>query len=148
MRDEGDRTVQYFRCGGRIGNLLRILLLECVVLRLEIFREHRHRCGRHMEGAERPSQGLQRCYDFCILPVAATLEVTEDHHFNEIEQGYGFFTAQLRQLAIELAADRHELYSQSFLLVVTPGFKIDAVSRASDPHNSVFAATLAADQSS
>jgi hypothetical protein len=46
-----------------------------------------------MEGAERPSQGLQRCHDFRILPVAASLEVPERHHFNEIEQGYGFVTA-------------------------------------------------------
>ena len=95
-----------------------------------MFREDRHRCGRHMEGAERSSQGLQCRHDFRILSVAASLEVTKDHHFDEIEQGHGLLAAQLRQLAIEVAAHRHELYRKPFLLIVAPGFEIDAVSRA------------------
>jgi hypothetical protein len=82
-----------------------------------------------MEGAERSPQGLQRCHDFRILPVAASLEVAKDHHFNEIEQGHGLLAAQLRQFAIEFSAHRHELYRKPFLLIVASGFEIDAVIR-------------------
>ena len=61
-----------------------------------MFREDRHRCGRHMEGAKRSSQSLQRRYDFRILPVATSLEVTKDDNFDEIKQGHGLLAAQLR----------------------------------------------------
>ena len=101
-----------------------------VVFLLQMFREDRHRAGRHMEGAERSPQGLQRRDDFRILPIAAALEVTKDHHFNEIEQGHGLFAAQLGQFTIEVTAHRHELHRKPFLLIVASGFEIDAVSRA------------------
>jgi hypothetical protein len=83
-----------------------------------------------MEGAEHSSQGLQRRHDFRILPVAASLEVTKDDYLDEIKQSHGLVAIQLRQLAIQVAAHRHELYRKPFLLIVAPGFEIDAVSRA------------------
>jgi hypothetical protein len=80
-----------------------------------------------MEGAERSSQGLQCRHDFRILPVAASLKVTKDDYFDEIKQGHGLLAAQLRQLATEVAAHGHELFCKPFLLIVAPGFEIDAV---------------------
>jgi hypothetical protein len=83
-----------------------------------------------MEGAESSSQGLKRCDDFRILSIVACLEVSIDHHFDEVEQGHSLIAAQLRQLAIEVTAYRHELFRKPFLLIVASGFKIDAVRRA------------------
>jgi hypothetical protein len=58
------------------------------------------------------------------------VEVTENHHFNEIEEGHSLLAAQLLQFTIEISAYRHELYGQPLLLIVAPGFEIDTVSRA------------------
>lgn len=41
-RDKLHGPVQNFRRVGRVGNLLGILLLECLVFLLEVFRKHRY----------------------------------------------------------------------------------------------------------
>jgi hypothetical protein len=64
------------------------------------------------------------------LPVTAAVKVTENHHFNEIEEGHSLLASQLLQLTIEIPAYRHELHGQPLLLIVAPRFEIDAVSRA------------------
>jgi len=82
-----------------------------------------------MEGTECSPQGLQRRHDLRILPIASALEVTKDHHFNEIEEGHGLFVAELGQFTIEIPAYRHELHRQPLLLIAAPGFEIDTVGR-------------------
>jgi predicted DNA-binding protein YlxM (UPF0122 family) len=73
---------------------------------------------------------LQGRDDFSILSVAASLEVTKDDDFDKIKQSHGLLAAQLGQLVIEVAAHRHELFCKPFLLIVTPGFEINAISGA------------------
>lgn len=100
-----------------------------------------------MYWTERTTERLNGCYDFGILPVSASFKVTKRDNLNQIEQGYGFVAAKFTQVSIKVPPNGHELFAQSFLLIVTSAVEVDAMARARHAYDAMFAAAGTADQS-
>jgi len=80
------------------------------------------------------------------LPVSTPFKIAEGDDFDQIEQGYGFVTAELTQFPIEVPPNRHELLGQSLLLIVASAVEIGTVTWARYPDDPMLSAAEAADQ--
>lgn len=146
LRDDGQGAVQHVWSGAGIGDLLGLLLGEGVVFLLEPLGKDRHGRRGDVQRAQGTSQRLDSRDDFGILSVTPVMEIPEGDHFDQVEERGGFLAAGNRELTIEFAPDRGELFAETFLLVFAAAVQIGAIRRTGDSGQTVFAATGATNQ--
>lgn len=100
-----------------------------------------------MKRAQRPAQSLDRGDDLRILSIAASLEIAESDHLDQVVQGDGLFTSKVRQLPVEFPPQRHELLAQSLLLVSAARLEVLAILGTGNPNDPMFSAAERADES-
>jgi hypothetical protein len=147
ITDAREQSVQDIGSGMLVHNLLWLLFDERVVFLLKMLRKNGHGGGRNVERAECPPECLDGRYDFGVLSVSPIMEVRIGHHLDQVEESCGLLASDVTQAAIQITADRAELFTKPSLLVFAAGVQIRTVGRARDAGEPVFAATLAANQS-
>jgi hypothetical protein len=147
FRYDRQQPIEDIRGGPVIYDLLRLLFDKCVIFPLQPFGEDRHGSRRNMERTECPSEGLNSCDYLCVLAVPAIVKMCEGDNLDQIAKGCGFLASQFTQLAVQIAADRSELFAEPPLLVFAAGVEVGAVGGAEDSAEPVFPATLTTDQS-
>jgi hypothetical protein len=80
-----------------------------------------------MERAQRPPESLDGGDDLCVLAVQALVEVCKGYDLDQVAKGRGFLASQFTQLAIELPANRNELFAKPTLLIFAARVEVRTV---------------------